>query len=168
MGKNDAEVCLRPISTMRTIEDTLAMWVSSVLTSDEVILWASNEIARLENPPMELFDLVSDGPEQCLKRSSSDFSPRPVRLSFAQAFSVRAISLDLNSEHSVLVFADWASRQCMGEDLSDPIVSFSYHLDHLISDCDDKAAAVKLVHDKLPSLLTQCLEIARPYLDEVH
>ena len=89
------------------------------MTSDEVIQWASKEVARLDQPPMELFDLVSDGPERCLKRSISDFSPRPIHLSFIEEFSVRACALSFDSDEAVLKFADWASRRCMGEDLSD-------------------------------------------------
>lgn len=140
------------------------MWVSSLMTSDEVIQWASKEVARLEQPPMELFDLVSDGPERCLKRSSSDFARRPTHLSFVEEFAVRACALSFDSDEAVLKFADWASRQCMGEDLSDQIVKFGYHLDYILGDCDDKSAARALVREELPALIPQCIPIAAPFL----
>lgn len=150
---------------MRTIEQTLALWVSSILTSDEVIQWASNEVARLDQPPMELFDLVSDGPERCLKRAISDFSPRPTHLNYVQEFSVRACVLPFDSDESVFQFADWASRRCMGEDLSDAMVKFGYHLDHLIDDCQDKSAALALVRKELPLLMSECNRVAAPFLE---
>jgi hypothetical protein len=134
------------------------------MTSDEVIQWASKEVARLEQPPMELFDLVSDGPERCLKRSSSDFAPRPTHLSFVEEFAVRACVLSFDSDEAVLKFADWTSRRCMGEDLSNEIVEFGYHLDHLLDDCDDKSAARALVREELPVLILQCIPIAAPFL----
>src|SRR6185436_17867463 len=92
----------------RTIENTLGLWVSSLITSEQVVEWATKEIMRLDQPPMELFDLVTYGPEQCLKRASSDFPPRPVHLSYVQAFSFAAVSLPLASDEAVFKFADWA------------------------------------------------------------
>jgi hypothetical protein len=148
---------------MRTIEQTLALWVSSLMTSDEVIQWASKEIARIDQPPMELFDLVSDGPERCLKRSISDFSPRPTHLTFVEEFSIRACALSFDSDESVLKFADWASRRCMGEDLSDSMVKFGYHMDHLLDDCQDKSAARAVVREELPLLMPQCNLVAAPF-----
>jgi hypothetical protein len=149
---------------MRTIEQTLALWVTSLMTSDEVIQWASKEVARLDQPPMELFDLVSDGPERCLKRSTSDFAPRPTHLSFVEEFAVRACALSFDSDEAVLKFADWASRRCMGEDLSNQMVKFGYHLDHLLDDCQDQPAAKALVREELPALIPQCNPIAAPFL----
>ncbi len=149
---------------MRTIEQTLALWASSVITSDEVVRWASKEVARLDNPPMELFDLVSDGPERCLKRSISAFSPRPTQLSYVEEFSVRACLLSMDSDESVLKFADWVSRQSMGGDLSDPMVKFGYQLDHLLDDCQNKSAARALVREALPLFMPQCNLVAEPFL----
>jgi hypothetical protein len=150
---------------MRTIEQTLALWAASLMTSDEVIQWASNGVARLDQPPMELFDLVSDGPELCLKRASSDFSPRPTQLSYVEEFSVRACALSFESDDQVLKFADWASRRCMGEELSDAMVRFGYRLDHLLDDCQDNFAALVLVREELPLLMPDCNRVAGPFLD---
>jgi hypothetical protein len=150
---------------MRTIEQTLALWTSSLMTSDEVIQWASNEVARLDQPPTELFDLMSDGPELCLKRAISDFSPRPTHLSFVEEFSVRACALSFDSDDMVLGFAEWASRRCMGEELSDAMVTFGYRLDHLLDDCQDKSAARTFVREELPLLLPECHRVAKPFLE---
>jgi hypothetical protein len=149
---------------MRSLENTLALWVSGLLSSEEVVAWAGRQIARLDEPPMELFDLVSDGPEKCLKRAQIDFPPRPYCLPYAHAFSVRAVSLDLASEESVLAFADWAARSCMGEDLSNPFVRLGYRLDHLLNDCNDPIGATAFVRTELPSLLEYCNSLAAPYL----
>jgi hypothetical protein len=150
---------------MRTIEQTLALWAASLMTSDEVIQWASNEVARLDQPPMELFDLVSDGPELCLKRANSDFSPRPTQLSYVEEFSVRACALSFESDDEVLKFADWASRRCMGEELLDAMVRCGYRLDHLLDDCQDMSAARTFVRMELPLLMPECHRVARPFLD---
>ena len=150
---------------MRTIEKKLALWVSSLLTSDEVIQWASNEVARLDQPPMELFDLVSDGPELCLKRAISDFSPRPTYLTYVEEFSLRACALSFDSDDMVLGFAEWASRRCMGEELSDAMVKFGYCLDHLLDDCQDMSAVRTFVRIELPLLMHECHRVAAPFLE---
>ena len=150
---------------MRSLENTLALWVSGLLSSEEVVAWAGKEIIRLEQPPMELFDLVSDGPEKCLKRAEFDFPPRPTRLNYLQAFSVRAVSLNLASEEAVRQFANWAARSCMGGDLSNPLVQLGYQLDHFLDDCHDTEGAKTLVHTELPSLLDYCKSLAAPYAE---
>jgi len=54
----------------------------------------------------------------------------------------------------------------MGEDLSEPMVAFGYHLDHLLVDCEDSEAALAFVQDKLPALLPRCKVIAAPFLED--
>lgn len=152
---------------MRLIEHTLALWVSGLLTSDQVVAWAWSQVARLDEPPPELFDLANDGPELCLKRAEHDFPPRPAKLSYIQEFSLRALATLPESDESVLHFADWAARHAMGEDHSHPFVSFGYRLDHLLEDCQDRAAAKALVRDELPPLLPRCQALAAPFQDAV-
>jgi hypothetical protein len=150
---------------MRSLENTLALWVSGLLSSQDVIAWASREVARLEQPPMELFDLLTDGPEVCLKRAQADFSPRPQRLGYLEAFSVRALSVNLPSDQAVEQFVDWAARNCIGEELSHPIVQLGYQLDHYLHDCQDMQGAAALVRKELPSLLGVCRAFAAPYAE---
>jgi hypothetical protein len=141
--------------------------VSSLLTSDQVTEWAWSEITRLEEPPQELFDLASYGPERCLKRAVHDFPWRPSKLSYIQEFSLRALATSLDSHESVLHFAEWASRHAMGEDLSQPFVGLGYQLEHLLDDCQDQAAATALVRDELAPLLPHCQAIAAPFREAV-
>lgn len=148
---------------MRNIKDTLDLWVSGLLTAQDVTEWAGREIARLDNPPAELIDLVIDGPEACLKRPESDFPPRAKKLSYADEFAIRALALDPSKAEAVHAFADWSSRYCMGEDLSDPFVALGYRLDHLICDCQDVRAAEELLRADLPNLLPRCLQMAERY-----
>jgi hypothetical protein len=150
---------------MRSTENTLALWVCGVLTSDQVVDWAWREVARLDNPPPELFELGVDGPERCLKRAAYDFPPRPTALSYAQEFSLRALAVLLDSDDSVLGFADWVSRRAMGEDLSEPFVTFGYRLEHLLDDCQDPAAASAFVREALPLHLSRCEAIAAEFRD---
>ena len=149
---------------MRTIEDTLGLWVSGLLTTPEVVEWAGSEIARLDHPPAELIDLALDGPEVCLKRARTDFPPRAVKLTYVDGFAVRASALDLANDDAVHRFADWASRNCVGEDLADPLVALGYQLDHLLCDCEDKQAAMALVRADLLGLLPRCRQMAARYV----
>ena len=150
---------------MRSLDNTLALWVSGLLSSEEVVSWASREVSRLEQPPTELLDLLTDGPEKCLKRAQIDFAPRPEALTYVQAFSVRALKVTLGSDQSLVQLAQWASRACMGEDLSHPFVELGYRLDHLIGDCDDAEGAMELLRSELPQLLAHCRSVAAPYID---
>jgi len=148
---------------MRTIEDTLGLWVSGLLTTGQVSDWAGSEIARLDQPPPELIDLVMDGPEACLKRAQADFPPRATRLPYVDEFALRAIALDLAADDAVQSFADWASRRCLGGDLKEPLVLFGYQLDHLLCDCQDTDGAAALIRDELPPLLDRCRQMAERY-----
>lgn len=150
---------------MRSLENTLALWMSGILTSAEVNAWAEREIARQDQPSIELIDLFLDGPETCLKRPQADFPPSPSCLPYLEAFSVRASLLDLAAGTSVERFASWAARACMGEDLSHPFVKLGYLLDHLINDCQEPGRATRLVRAELPGLLPLCVPIAEPYLE---
>lgn len=148
---------------MRTIEDTLSLWVSGLLTAQEVVGWANGEIARIDVPPSELIDLSMDGPEVCLKRAQSEFPPRVRQLSYADEFALRAARLDLMADEAVHSFAEWASRRCLGEDLADPWVRLGYELDHLLCDCQDYSAAAERVRAELPALLPRCRQTAARY-----
>ena len=152
---------------MRTIEQILTLWSASLMTSDQVKEWAQMQIEKMDAPPMELFDLLNDGPEKCLKQSAEDFSPRPRRLSFNEEFCIRACNFSLNSDEETLAFALWTSRRCMGEDLENPLVSLSYLVDHLLEDCGDEAVALAQIRKALPPLLAQCASVAAPFLSDV-
>lgn len=148
---------------MRNIKDTLDLWVSGLLTDQDVTEWAGREIARLDAPPAELIDLAIAGPAACLKRAQGDFPPRATKLRYVDEFAVRAVTLDLSAADAVRTFADWASRSCMGEDLSDPLVVLGYQLDHLLCECKDEDAAERLLRAELPDLLPRCLRMAERY-----
>jgi len=113
---------------MRSIESTLTLWVSGLLSAGEVVDWANAEIARVDQPTEDLFNLASYGPEKCLKWLEYEFPPRPSTLTYAQQFALRALATSLESRESTFRFADWASRNCFGEDLSDPMVSMGYEM----------------------------------------
>ena len=150
---------------MRTVEDTLGLWMSGLLSSEAVVAWAERELARLDEPPMELFDLASDGPANCFKRAQVEFPYRPTELSYAQQFAIRAIGVDLASDESVRSLAIWAARNCIGEDPSDPLAKLGYVLDHYINDCQNSDGPFVLLRTQLPPLLVQCQALAAPYVE---
>src|SRR6185312_7418769 len=86
--------------------------------------WATGQLERLDNPPPELLDLVTDGPERCLKRPAYDFRARPESLNYIQQFAPRATRTRLASDASVHKFAEWAARN-----LEMPLASFGYSID---------------------------------------
>ncbi|MGJ7504673.1 hypothetical protein NWF24_29010 [Variovorax paradoxus] len=144
----------------------LGLWASGLRSSQAIVDWASAAVARPGESRQELFELVTYGPEQCLKRAQHDFPPRPASMSYLQQFCVRAIETQLDSTVSTLAFASWASRGCMGEELSEPAVAFGYRVDHLLIDCEDEEAALAFVRSELPALLPRCAAVAAPFLDD--
>ena len=150
---------------MRSIENTLALWVAGLLSAEQVKDCASAEIAQAAEPREELFKLVRYGPQECLKRAAHDFPLRPGTLSYLQEFSIRALAVSLSSNESALQFALWAARNCIGQELGPAPVQLGYLLDHLLDDCHDKDAAIVLVQRELPSLLAECNAIAQSFTE---
>jgi hypothetical protein len=143
----------------------LTLWSLGILNDTFVCDWASFEIARIDRPSNVLIELATKGPRQCLLRDTADFSPRPATLTYSEEFSLRAMGTFFDREQSVAKFAEWASRACIGQNnLSDPMVSLGYQLDHLLNDCGDAEEAVALVRIKLPRLTAKCALLVWPYV----
>jgi len=149
---------------LRSIESTLALWISGYLSSAQVVEWATEELEKLDNPPLELIDLITDGPERCLKRPAYEFQARPENLTYVQQFALRAVRTRLDVDASVLKLAGWAARNCLGREFELPSVSFGYQVDHLLDDCRDEQATLDFVREELPSLLPECEEVVRELL----
>jgi hypothetical protein len=149
---------------MRSVEQVLGMWACGLWSVEQVIAWTHLELARLDEPPMALFDLASWGPQACLKRPESEFPYRPSEPGYLEQFAVRAIGVDLESRDSSLRFAEWAARHCIDADVSDPLRGFGYQLDHLLWDCHDIESALEFVRARLPSHLPRCRALADPLL----
>lgn len=84
--------------------------------------YATAELERSEMPSVELIDLISDGHERCVKRPAYEFRTRALDLGCVQEFSLREIALSMESDDSILQFAKWAARRCIGGDLTRPMV----------------------------------------------
>lgn len=151
---------------MRPVDRVLTLWSIGLLDSDAVIRWADQAIVDAANPEHDLIELASEGPQRCLKRAVAEFPARPVALSYSQEFSLRALSIDLQSDESTGRFADWCARHAMGQELALPEVALGYRLDHLIDDCQTPGAARSLVRQELPALLARCAELAAPFLEQ--
>ena len=152
---------------MRSIEHVLALWKIGVLSSDAVVAWADDQILSSSNPRYELLELSLAGPAACLKRPIEEFSVRPLPLSFAQEFCTLALTVDLASDKDALWFARWAAQNALTEDLDEPLVMFSYRLDHLLDDCNDPGAAVRLLRDELPPMIPRCESVVVPLFGQV-
>lgn len=152
---------------MESIKRILTLWNIGLISSDEVIAWADEQILASRCPAYELLELSTDGPEACLKRPEYEFYVRPFSLSFVEELSALALATDTSSDAAVLELARWAAYHAMGEDLDDPFVMFSYRLDHLLDDCNDPSGAIQLLRDQLPLMLPRCQSIAVPLLGQV-
>lgn len=152
---------------MNAIIAALTLWQMGLTSSDDVIAWADTEIVRSDVPTQELIDLSLDGPATCLKQAEHVFPPRPIRLSYQDEFRLRAIFVDLNSEEDTFQFVDWASRHCMGQDLSIELVILGYQFDHFICDCSDREGAIALAREKLPALKSESVTAGSNLLELV-
>ncbi|WP_061537396.1 hypothetical protein [Collimonas arenae] len=149
---------------MNAIVAALTFWQMGFTSSEDVIAWADTEILKSGIPAQEMIDLSLDGPATCLKQAEYVFPPRPIRLSYQEEFRLRALFVDLNSEEDTLQFVDWASRHCIGLDLSTELVILGYQFDDLIFDCNDRAGAIALAREKLPALESEPVTISSSLL----
>jgi len=145
----------------------LGLWNTGLVSQDALIAWVDGRIRASDTPSSDLLDLSWYGPVVCLKRPEFEFPARPIRFTFVEEFSLRALALDISDDLDAAQFVAWASHCCMGEDLAQPEVSLGYQLDHLCCDCDDKPSAVRLLRVELPRLMPQCHAHASVFLAEV-
>lgn len=143
----------------------LAMYELKHVTREQVVVWADEQILACERPDPLLFDLSLEGPECCLRMPESEFPAKPLPLTYAQAFSAKALSLPLENDLAVLDFAGWAAAKCMGHALDDAFVQFGYLLDDLIEDPERAPGAIDFLRERLPDMLPECRRIWPHSLD---
>lgn len=143
----------------------LAMYELKHVTREQVVVWADEQILACERPDPLLFDLSLEGPECCLRMPESEFPAKPLPLTYAQAFSAKALSLPLENDLAVLDFAGWAAAKCMGHAPDDAFVQFGYLLDDLIEDPERAPGAIDFLRERLPDMLPECRRIWPHSLD---
>jgi hypothetical protein len=144
------------VNANEAISLVLAMHALKLVTHDGVIAWADAQILACEQPDPLLFDLSLEGPERCRWPPESEFPAKPLPLTYAQAFSAKALSLPLEDDVAVRDFADWAAAKCMGHAPGDAFVQFGYLLDDLIDDPEREPGTVAFLRERLPDLLPEC------------
>jgi len=150
---------------MRPIDRVFALWKIGVLSPEEAVAWADQEIRRSDTPSQELFDLSLDGPEKCLRKPAYEFCAVESSLTYSTELAVRAVCTPLDTDEQILDFCRWCARAVIGEELEQPGVSFGYRLDHLICDCRDVDAAVQLAKSELPEIFPTLAGLAAPFLE---
>jgi hypothetical protein len=145
----------------------LGLWNAGLVSQDALIAWVDGRIRASDTPSSELLELSWDGPVVCLKRPEFEFPARPIRFTFVEEFSLRALALDISDDLDAAQFVAWVSHCCMGEDPAQPEVSLGYQLDHLRCDCDDKPSAMRLLRVELPRLMPRCHALVSVLLAEV-
>lgn len=147
------------------IEIALTLWEIGLASEIAVTDWADAQILALEHPSADLIELSANGVKLCLNRNSIE--SRSIKLTFIEQFALKAHLLDLACDRSAEDFIAWVSRNCWGENLKQPELLLSYHLDHLYCDCDDLSAAIQLLRNELPPLLPNCSKFATTFLSQV-
>ena len=143
------------------IRSVLSLWMSEVISSEDVVTWADRMILAIDEPLEALFDL-SRGPGEYMRIPASEV-PKPERLSFLDEFAIRASALNPSVSSELERFIDWASQACLGEDLNACEVHFSYGLFFLYIEGDDVEGAKIHVRNALPELLETCRDRAAPF-----
>lgn len=141
---------------MTPLDVALTLWSMGFLPEEELVSWVDAQILASDRPAAELLEISLQGIASYLKRPASEFPARPLELSFVEEFSLRAVLLDSTAELEVAQFVEWTTRRCMGEELEQPEVRLGYLLDHLWWDCNDRAGAIRLLGEQLPSLMPRC------------
>lgn len=142
---------------MSKISTIIGIWKEGILSSDDVIRWADEQILEIDCPGEPLIELSLKGPAECTKRPSYEFPDGRI-FSFRERFALRVVNLNLDDESEVNEFIEWLTRDCMGENLDFPEVSLGYHVDHYAWDCDDKPLAIRHLKKEMSMLLPKCVE----------
>lgn len=152
---------------MNAISAALTLWQAGFASDDQIIDWAYSEILKSDVPAQAIIDLSLEGPVACLRQAEYVFPFRPMRLGFQDEFSLRFVFTDFLSDQDTLQFVDWASRHCIGEDLSNEIVRLSYQFDHLVCDCNDEQAAIAHARNNIPLMGMYCTADVALLLEQV-
>jgi hypothetical protein len=144
------------------LTSVLSLWISDAISSEDVVAWADRLIMATEVPSEPLFELSLKGPEDYLKLPSSEV-PHPEPLSYLQEFSIRTSKVNLSSPSEVERVVKWIAGTCLGEDLGEPEVRFSYEIYFFYVEKNDMVGAKKHVLGKLPDLLPTCRNRAAPF-----
>lgn len=147
---------------MNRIPTVIALWQLRLLTSEQVVAWADQQISNGDPASDDLIELSTRGPDECSILQAHQFPPAKV-FSFEDLCLLKLGTIDSKNRKEKEVFVDWISRACMGRDLKDRFVSFGYRLDHLVDDCRDMSAAIDLLKSELPQFMKE----ARDFFENI-
>lgn len=155
---------------MSPISVALTLWQAGLVPTRRLMAWANLHLLHVlqsDGPVDDWLELSRQGPAACLRLAEWEFPHRPVELGFPQLFALQAVTLDLASDAEVAGFVQRVAVRCMGHDLQLPEVELGYRLDHLLCDCDDLPAAIRLLRDTLPSLRSRNEAMVAELLEKV-
>ncbi|EDY85239.1 hypothetical protein VDG1235_4874 [Verrucomicrobiia bacterium DG1235] len=150
---------------MNRIPTAIALWQLKLLTSEEVVTWADQQILADDRSSEEMIDLSTRGPEECSMLQAHQFPPAR-EFTFEELCLLKLGTIKLENRKEKEVFIDWISRACIGKNLKDRFVSFGYQLDHLVDDCRDMDAAIRLFESELPGLISEASSFLEKTLNE--
>jgi len=139
------------------IPTVLALYHLKLLSKENVIEWADEQLMNETEP----FDFISElslkGPDSCMKMPEYDF-PRARVFSYLEEFSIRLVKLTDNYDLEKDNFIQWISRAAMGLDITQREVYFGYLVDHYFLECDDMVFANDYLKNEIVDLLPLCKE----------
>jgi hypothetical protein len=145
---------------MATMQTTLALWIDGILTDEQVVQWADQEILSNDIANDQVIELSLNGPRKFLNQAQLLFKVYPPQLRWSERFSLWAVKVDLSSDDSVKKFRDWVLKTIFSADISltedGDFYSFGIMIDHFLIDCKDADKANDFIRKNLPLLLPEC------------
>ena len=139
------------------IPTVLALYKLKLLSNEEVIEWADQQLMNETEP----FDFISElslrGPDKCMKLPEYDF-PRAREFSYIEEFSLRLVKLAENYDLEAYNFFQWVSRAAMGLDIEQREVHLGYLAEHYFLECYDLSFARNYLKNEVFDLLPSCKE----------
>jgi hypothetical protein len=153
-------------STMTRIPVVMAMWTEGLLSDEDVVKWADDQIINDSDEFDYVVELSLKGPRQCLLMHECEF-PKPRELTYLERFSLKLASLNLKSENETRQFISWVASNALGEDREIPEVMFGYLMDEYYFDSCDISFALKYFDEEIEKFLPRCKEIALTLMGEI-
>lgn len=137
------------------IPTVLALYNLKLLSKEEVIEWADQQLMNEAEPFDFIIELSLRGPDKCMKMPEYDF-PRAREFSYIEEFSFRLVKLSENYDLEKDNFVQWVSRAAMGLDTDQREVHLGYLVDHYFLECDDMVFASNYLKNEVSNLLPSC------------
>lgn len=135
------------------IARALGLWQAQLLEAPVLSAWVDAQLLALDPLPDLLLALAMEGPEHLVEFAARDFALAIEPPPFALQLGLRALRLKVEDDAACESLLAYGLREVWHEDAYDgDEARLCVSLDHLLSDCDDRPAALDLLRKSLPAL----------------